>query len=195
MKKIFLSCFAFLSLQAATAQDVHWGLKAGFNASMLRYSDGGESELKPGFHAGGLAHIHLLDNLALQPELTYSAQGGKTVGNNLEINTNLHYLNVPVLVQYMFNNGFRIQAGPQVGFLLKAQNEVNDEAETNIIQNYRTTDFSLPVGVSYVSDSGFGIDARWAFGISNINDVNNRKPEIQNSVGQIGLFYLLHNNH
>ena len=195
MKKLFLSCFALLSLQVATAQDIHLSLKAGFNAAMLRSSDNSETELKPGFHVGGLAHIHLLDNLALQPELFYSAQGGKTIGNNLEVNTNLHYLNLPVLAQYMFNNGFRIQAGPQVGFLLKARNEVNDEDESNIIQYYRTTDFSLPVGISYVSNSGFGIDLRWAFGLSNINDVGNRKPEVHNSVGQIGLFYILNDNH
>jgi len=195
MKKLFLSCFALLLLQVATAQDVHVGLKAGLNAAMLRHDDNFETELKPGFHAGWLAHIHLLKDLALQPELFYSAQGGKTISNNLEINTNLHYLNLPVLVQYMFNNGFRIQAGPQVGFLLKAQQEVNDDTESNIIQNYRTTDFSLPVGISYVSDSGFGIDLRWAFGLSNINDIGNRKPEVQNSVGQIGLFYLLNDNH
>lgn len=195
MKKILLSCFALITLQTATAQDVHWGLKGGFNAAMLRNSDGAETELKPGFHAGGIAHIHLFDNLALQPELFYSAQGGKSISSNNEINTNLHYLNLPVLVQLMFNNGFRIQAGPQVGFLLKARNEVNDNTEANVIQNYRTTDFSFPIGVSYVSNSGLGIDLRWAFGISNINDVGNRKPEVQNSVGQIGLFYLLNNRH
>ncbi|PIQ21059.1 MAG: hypothetical protein COW65_11365 [Cytophagales bacterium CG18_big_fil_WC_8_21_14_2_50_42_9] len=195
MKKLILSCLAFLSLGAATAQDVHWGIKGGFNAAMLRNSAGNETELKPGFHAGGLAHIHLIDNFALQPELFYSAQGGKTISNNNETNTNLHYLNLPVLAQYMFNNGFRIQAGPQIGLLLKARQEVNDNNESNVIQYYRTTDFSLPVGVSYVGRSGLGIDVRWAFGISNINDVGNRKPEVQNSVGQIGLFYLLHQGH
>ena len=96
-EEIILSCFAVLTWQAATAQDVHWGLKAGFNAAMLRNSNNSETELKPGFHAGGLAHIHLLNNLTLQPELFYSAHGGRTIGNNTEVNTNLHYLNLHYL--------------------------------------------------------------------------------------------------
>lgn len=195
MKKLLLGCFALFTWQKAAAQDVHWGVKGGLNVAILQNSAGGETEFKPGFHAGGLAHIHLVQNFALQPELFYSGQGGKTITGNNEINTNLHYLNLPVLVQYMFNNGFRVQAGPQIGFLMKARNKDQNNNEVNVIQNYRTTDFSIPVGVSYLSDSGLGIDLRWAFGLSNINDVNDRKPEVNNSVGQVGLFFLFHQGH
>jgi hypothetical protein len=145
-------------------------------------------------HAGGLAHLHVLRKIALQPELFYSGQGGKQIRSGLEYKTQLHYLNLPVLIQYMFNNGFRLQAGPQVGFMLKAQREVNKN-EANVIQNYKALDVSLPVGVSYVSGSGLGVDLRWAFGLNNINDTNNGLPEIRNQVGQIGLFYLLHYGH
>ncbi|WP_026464961.1 porin family protein [Adhaeribacter aquaticus] len=190
MKKILFIFSLFICVQAAKAQDVHFGLKAGVNAANLIYKNQGEAEFKPGVHGGLLAHIHLFDHFALQPEIIYSAQGAKHVSHNAENKTNLNYLNVPVLVQYMFNNGFRLQAGPQVGFLLSANHEVND-IKANRIQNFKSTDFSIPVGVSYLHSSGLGVDARWTFGITNINSVGNRLPDTRNSVGQFGLFYML----
>lgn len=177
------------------AQGVHFGVKAGLNAALLTVKDQKATEIKPGFHAGGLAHIHLLDQLAVQPELFYSGQGGKRIISNVEYKTNLHYLNLPVLLQYMFQNGFRLQAGPQVGFMLGANQKANNNSEANVIQNYRSIDVSLPVGISYVSHSGLGADLRWAFGLNNINDVGNRLPAVRNQVGQVGLFYLINYSH
>ncbi|MGV3640811.1 MAG: porin family protein [Adhaeribacter sp.] len=194
MKRLFSFCIALLAFYTASAQEVHFGLKAGLNAAMLTVKNQGETEFKPGLHAGGLAHIHLTRKFALQPELLYSGQGGKQVISNTEFKTNLHYLNLPVLVQYMFDNGFRLQAGPQVGFLLKAQREWNS-TEANVIGEYKAIDVSLPVGVSYVSHSGLGVDLRWAFGLNNINDVGNDLPVIRNQVGQVGLFYLINYSH
>lgn len=190
MKKLWITCFTLLLVQIAQAQDVHFGLKAGLNAANLIFKDQGENEFKLGVHAGALAHIHIIDKLALQPEIIISTQGGKRFSGNTGINTNLNYLNIPVLLQYMFNNGFRLQAGPQVGFMLSAHEKINDK-KNNLLQNYRSTDFSLPVGVSYLHSSGLGVDARWVFGLNNINDVGNRLPVTRNNVGQLGIFYML----
>jgi hypothetical protein len=194
MKRLLFCCIAFFCFQTLKAQEIHFGVKAGLNASMLTIKDQKATEIKPGFHAGGLAHVHLANQLAVQPELFYSGQGGKQIISNTEYKTNLHYLNLPVLLQYMFDNGFRLQAGPQLGFMLKAQREVNN-SEANIIQNYKSIDVSLPVGLSYVSSSGLGADLRWAFGLKNINDTNKGIPAIRNQVGQVGLFYLINYSH
>jgi hypothetical protein len=194
MKRLLVCCIAFFPLQTAIAQGVHFGVKAGLNAAMITVKDQKATELKPGLHAGGLAHIHLLDQLAIQPELFYSGQGGKRIISGTEFKTNLHYLNLPLLLQYMFHNGFRLQAGPQVGFMLSANQKANNN-EINVIQNFRSIDVSLPVGISYVSGSGLGADLRWAFGLNNINDAGNRTPVYRNQVGQVGLFYLLNYSH
>jgi len=190
MRRLLITCFIFLLIQSARAQEVHFGLKAGLNAANLIFEDQGEAEFKLGVHGGALAHIHLTNKFALQPEVMISMQGGKRISNNTDINTNLNYLNIPVLLQYMFNNGFRVQAGPQAGFMLSANEEIND-AKSNRIQNYKSIDFSVPVGVSYLHPSGLGVDARWVFGLNNINDVGNRLPKTRNSVGQLGIFYVL----
>jgi Outer membrane protein beta-barrel domain len=198
MKRLLFCCIAYFAVSLGQAQDVHFGLKAGLNAALLTVKEQSESEIRPGLHAGVLAHIHLKDHLALQPELLYSGQGGKRIINGQDAKTSLHYLNMPVLLQYMFHNGFRLQAGPQVGVLLSARQDYNNN-NTKVIQNFKTIDVSLPVGLSYLTSSGLGIDLRWAFGLTNINDVVNgsgeRLPEVRNQVGQVGLFYLLQYDH
>lgn len=68
---------------------------------------------------GLLGHIHLNSQWAVQPELVYSSQGAKSAGTEQK----LDYINVPLLLQYMFDNGFRLQAGPQLGLLVRADNK------------------------------------------------------------------------
>lgn len=80
----------------------------------------------------------------------------------------------------MFDNGFRLQAGPQLGFLVSSDN--ND--------HWNPIDFALSVGASYVvPTTGFGIDLRYNHGISDINKSSDVKST--NRGIQIGLFYLL----
>jgi hypothetical protein len=98
-----------------------------------------------GFHAGGLAHIHLNRHFALQPELVYSSQGAEYGSSS---KTKLNYINVPVLGQYMFGNGLRLQTGPQVGFLTTAKSK--DASEETSIQNFlKDADFSWSFGAGY----------------------------------------------
>lgn len=177
------------------AQDVHLGLKAGVNAyNLLSYDRNsgnkiGNTDYKPGFHVGGLAHIHLSRQWAIQPELVYSGQGGRQNINGVDTKWNLDYVNVPVLVQYMFDNGFRLQAGPQLGFLASAK-QVRESNITNVRSSYNGLETALTAGVSYVSYSGLGVDARWVFGLNNIA-ANSGNTLTRNNGAQLGIFYLL----
>jgi hypothetical protein len=140
-----------------------------------------------GVNLGILAHIHASKTWGVQPELLYSLEGAQKVGNS-GINYSLHYLNVPILLQYMFDNGFRLEGGPQIGFLLNAKRKAGDVTVDD--DGFKTTAFSIPLGVGYLTSSGLGLDARYVFGLSNINDSENG-PIIQSNVFQLGLFYQL----
>jgi hypothetical protein len=188
MKKLFLLSIAFFSFSLAQAQRAHYGLKAGINASTLNVKNQDVFEYKLGVHAGGLAHIHLTQHLALQPEILYSNQGGKV--RNADVKHHVNYISVPVLAQLMFGDGFRLQAGPQVSFLTGAKRQDENDNKLNIKQSYEAVDFSIAAGLSIVSSSGLGADVRWLFGLTNINDVPPRTPT-KNSMGQLGVFYLL----
>ena len=187
MKKTTIFAGLFLILFTATAQQAHFGLKGGVNISQLHFNNNTSSDSKAGVNLGILAHIHASKTWAVQPELLYSLEGAQKVGNS-GINYNLNYLNVPVLLQYMFDNGFRLEGGPQIGFLLNAKRKAGDVTVDD--DGFKTTAFSIPLGVGYLTSSGVGLDARYVFGLSNINDSENG-PIIQSNVFQLGLFYQL----
>ncbi|HXS57785.1 MAG TPA: porin family protein [Hanamia sp.] len=184
-KTIILAATVFLLAGAASAQKAHFGIKGGMNASSLN-SDPNNSDLqtKIGFNAGLLAHIHGANaQWAFQPEVYYSAEGAKLKSNDSKIN--LGFVNVPVLVQYMFDNGFRIEAGPQIGFLLNAKQ--TKMATSDIKDQFKKTNFSIPVGLGYLTRTGLGFDARYNFGLSDISESSASK--VHSNVFQFGIFY------
>ena len=194
MKKISLFALSLFFTASLFAQDAKFGLKAGLNVSTLSNTNGSEYGSKLGFNAGALAHIHLSPSWSLQPEVLYSGQGTKYTVGTTEHTLGLGYINIPFQLQYNFNNGFRVQTGPQVGFLTNVSDKVND-AETGIFtsDDFKSTDFSWTAGLGYLTYSGFGVDARYNFGISDINDGGLNR--LRNNVFQVGLFYLLSHDH
>ena len=177
----FFSSLIF-SILFVSAQETHFGLKAGLNVSSVNNSPGTDYESKAGLHVGGLAHIHISRHFALQPEVVYSMQGGKFD----DVKLNLNYINIPLLAQYMVDNGFRLQTGPQLGLLVSSKREEGD-VEVNLEDNFSTVDFSWAFGMGYLFPSGFGLDARYNLGINDIYEPGGAK--LKNSVFQVGLFY------
>ena len=168
----------------ATAQHVNIGVKGGLNVYNL--TDGSQYSPMAGLNLGLLGHVHLTDQLALQPEIYYSGQGAKI--ENINTNLNLDYINVPVLLQYMFDNGFRIQAGPQLGFLVAAKTKSGDTT-INVKDDYESLDVGLGIGASYVNpNTGFGVDARYNHGLTNVRTSGN--SDSKNRGFQLGVFYL-----
>ena len=195
--KIVLSLFtAFLFVSSANAQhgNAHsaFGIKGGVNIYSLHNDEGGNDgyDARVGFNAGVMGHLHLAPHIAMQPEIVYSYQGTKYELLGEDANVKLGYINVPVMFQYMFDHGFRIQAGPQVGFLTTAKTEYGN-TNTDIKDNLKSVDFGIGAGFSYVSPhTGLGLDARYNFGLTNINESDDVKTT--NRGAQIGLFYLIH---
>lgn len=190
MKKILILSLAIFSFGSLQAQTPSFGLKVGSNFSNLVVKDGISSDYLTGLHVGGLAHVHLSRQWALQPEVFFSGQGGEFTTGSLTNKFVLNYINVPILFQYMFDNGFRLQAGPQIGFLVSAKNKSNN-LEADLKNDYKSPDLSFPIGLGYLFDSGLGIDGRWVPGISEIQKTGNATT---NNVFQLGLFYQF-NNH
>lgn len=179
---------AILTTTAVTAQNMNIGIKGGLNLYNIDNDNSSEYDTKIGFHAGLLAHIHLSRQFAVQPELVYSAQGAKYTVGGVESKLNLGYINVPVLLQYMFDNGFRLQAGPQLGFMLNAKTKIGD-TKTDVKDQFKTVELGLAAGVGYVhTASGFGIDARYNYGLSDISESDAVKSA--NRGFQVGVFYL-----
>ena len=195
MKFLFLLLTAILITGAANAQNINspkghinLGIKGGVNFYDIHNNYDLNYDSKIGFNVGLLGHIHVAKHFALQPEIQYSAQGAKYTDGNGNNTYRLNYINVPVLLQYMWDNGFRLQAGPQAGILVSAK-AVNNGITGDIKNSFKPLDLGVSFGASYIHPStGIGIDARYNLGLSNINkngDVNST-----NRGFQLSLFYI-----
>lgn len=184
MKISFLTIIAFLIISSTVhGQHVNIGVKGGLNAYSIMGDNSTNNDPMIGYHFGLLGHMHMDSPIAFQPEIVYSAQGTQDK-NGGDSQLNLNYVNIPLLLQYMYDNGFRIQAGPQFGLLASAKS-----GNTNVKSNYKSYDIGLSVGVSYVKPStGFGYDIRYNHGLTNINE--NDASKSYNRGLQVGLFYL-----
>ncbi|MBA3900569.1 MAG: PorT family protein [Bacteroidetes bacterium] len=190
MKLNFIVALAtVLMVGTASAQHVNIGIKGGLNLYNLHYKNS-SLDSKFGLHAGLLGHIHVTEKFSLQPEIVYSNQGAQYTKGSMNSRFNMNYVNVPLLFQYMFGSGFRLQAGPQLGLLVKANSRYNNEVTVNQTDNFKTIDTAISLGAGYIAKSGLGVDFRYNHGLSNIHKSSN-SAYTTNRGFQLGMFYLL----
>jgi hypothetical protein len=196
MKIILLLFFAAIVTITASAQ-VKLGAKAGINIANLTLSNvpsGFSLSSKTDFNAGLFALVPLFTSCYLQPELMYSGQGAATSVLGSSGTLNYNYLNIPILFKYQHLSGLFAETGPQIGFLLSANEKANGQT-LNAKDATQSVDFSWAFGVGYkFSEIGLGIDARYNLGLTNLSK-NNSSTNVteKNSVFQFGLFYIFWN--
>lgn len=188
MKNIFVFIFA-ISITTAIRAQVQFGVKAGYNHTNLNYSGSAINDLgaKSDFNAGVLASIPICSHFYLQPEIMYSGQGTRAT-DSIPTNASYNYLNVPILFKYQHASGLFAETGPQIGFLLNAQVNINEQSIDT--KSYtQSTDFSWVFGIGYkIPVINVGIDMRYNLGLTNTIKANNAGTA-KNSVFQIDLFY------
>jgi opacity protein-like surface antigen len=173
MKKIVL--IALLLLAGITMQAQAFGVKGGFNFSNLSGDNTDNFNVYTSFHVGVLYEIQLFDHVAVQPELLYSVQGAKRKDDTIKLN----YFTVPAVLKIFINDGFNIQAGPQVGMLLSESDNFEPFASN-------TFDFGFTGGLEFFITDGLFVQARYYYGtneVSSNTDINNRV--VQASLGYI----------
>lgn len=195
MKLIFTLLTALMISGAVVAQHgnvpaghISLGIKGGVNFYNIQNDNDIKYDSKIGYHVGLLGHIHVSKSFGVQPEIVYSTQGAKYKVGSETTDFNLSYINVPILFQYMFDNGIRLQAGPQVGILLAAKSK-NGSTTIDNKENVKPIDLALSIGAGYIYPPvGLGIDVRYNHGLNNINETGDVKST--NRGFQLGLFYI-----
>jgi len=144
-QKLFTTTLALLLVASLTAQ-ISFGPRAGFNLTNMNQtveafgmSISPDTDFKPGFQVGLVAHIPLLGEfLAIQPGLLFAQQGMRFnlqedfSGETLEISetVNINYLQMPINAQLSFGVGenarILLQAGPYLGFALNGSRKGKD---------------------------------------------------------------------
>ena len=190
---IIVAYFAFLG---SYAQKINFGIKAGLNMSMLTGNPDMIMSSSTGFHAGGFVEFKALGKIAVQPELLFSAQGAKFKGKDIssieESTQKMDYVLVPIMLKYYVLSvaGLFVEAGPQVGFLVSAKDEVQDKL-TNISTTEdikdatKGLDTSVNFGVGYDILDTIVVQTRYCLGLTNVaeSDVKSKNGVFQLSVG------------
>lgn len=170
MKKLlFFTAIVLFGFTYVSAQDVDFGAKAGVNFATITGDDVDSFSSRTAFHLGFVAEIGITEKFSFQPELLYSAQGSDYSDDFFEGTVKVDYLNLPLMAKFYVAEGFSLEAGPQVGFLLSAK-DVYDGGEDDWSDITKGIDFGLNLGVGYKLESGLNFGARYNIGLSDVND-------------------------
>ena len=171
MKKIILTTAIALVAILSTNAQTSYGVKGGVNfASILNENINGLSG-RTSFNIGAMGEIETSSSTSVQIELMYSGQGFSFDGgiidetNVLENTFKLDYLNIPVVFNFKFGEGFSFGIGAQVGFLLSAKEE-NDSMD--IKDAFTTASFDMLFDLAYKFDNGLIFNARYNLGLTDI---------------------------
>ena len=194
MKKISITfLFAIMVSFAYSQAEFAVGLKAGPNFSTVNTDAtvGETYKSRTGFHAGAFALIKMT-KIGIQPEFLFSQQGTTVKFNNQNYDANYSYFNIPILLKLYTVAGINLQAGPQFGFVTKAEQEIMTASGAKTTQDVKNqlkgSDISLAMGLGWDLPFGLTIDLRYNLGLSKIND-SAGSQEAKNQVFQASLGY------
>jgi hypothetical protein len=216
MKKITLLSIAAILALVSFGQSV-WGIKAGINISSIG-GDGASSfgtSVNP--NLGGTVKFKINNTFSIQPEAMLSFEGAKISNSYTTGKMHMTYLNFPIMANINAAEGFSIQTGPQLGFLMSANqtstslftalpnriaatstqstisnaDQVASTTSTTVdIKDYmKSTSLSWSFGALYeIPKSNFATGIRYNLGVTNVNDNDQTKNHI--NVFQINAYYL-----
>lgn len=209
MKKLFLSTAVLLSsLTFMNAQSdskaVQLGIKGGINSSTISGDDIGDLDSRTSFNAGLVAEIPLLERISFQPEVLYSGQGfdiqeidqDNVFDTDENIEYQLDYIQVPLLLKVYLVKGLSVEAGPQFGFKINEEIDYqpNDNAGDIDIEDSNVKDFdtSVALGAAYKFDGGFFVSGRYNLGVTNIFEDGTifENVDAKNDVWQFGIGFM-----
>mgnify|MGYP003862918121 CR=1 FL=1 len=189
MKRLFLLFIAFLPalcLSAQMTKNFSIGPRVGVN--FAKFTDTDNSESKPGLVAGLTSTYSINTNTGITFDALYSGEGVQSEADP-KIKTDLDYLRLMLAFNYFFRDqedNFRpkIYVGPTLGFLLSAENKVEDsESEVDVKDAYKNVDLGLAVGLGFNyrlgGETWLNVDGRFQPGLS---DLRENKPSNSNAI-------------
>jgi hypothetical protein len=153
MKKIMLLAACTTMFTAANAQ-ISFAPEVGLNLANMhsKYKDASGSDqklddgIKLGAKAGINVNIPVADRVVIQPGIFYSTKGMKSEEDNETHNVTLHTIDVPVNIQYMFNDPsegrFFVGVGPYLGVFISGK-DIYAGVPNGTTTTSGTTDFKF----------------------------------------------------
>ena len=173
------------------SQKLHIGFKGGASINKLT-GKSFDDEFSFGYHVGGFFNVGLGKKFAIQPEIIFSQSNVDTSNSFSTVyqfknlgKVKLQYLSFPLLLNYKPIKILTIQAGPQFGILMNKSSTLLQNGQ----QAFKSGDLSMLGGVQ-LNIKMLNIYARYAVGLSNINDIDNKEKWKNQSI-QLGVGFTL----
>lgn len=187
MKTLLFAVMALAFTATTQAQSLKIGIKGGTDINKINGKSFKES-FSYGYQIGAFAEIGVNSRWGIQPEVLLSQVNADTTSNFSDVyqlnglsDVKLKYLKIPILLSYKPNEFVALQVGPQFGVLLdKNKNPVENGKDA-----FKNGDFSM-VGGLQLNISKIRIYGRYALGLSNLNDIDNKEKWRSQSF-QVGL--------
>lgn len=170
MKRIVIALLFFFGLTQVNAQVTFKpGLRAGLNLSKITQTD---ASTRTDFYIAGFGELKLTKYYTLQPEISYSKQGGNDVlvevYNNQTGNYNLSkedisvdYISFAIVNKFTFNDKFNVHFGPTIDF---------QAGQNRFTQSDVDLAFLLGLGFNVTKD--LSIEARLKKGVIDIYETD-----------------------
>ena len=178
MKKIFLIALGLCIFQFSNAQGFKVGVKVGANLTNLTgtsFKDGYDF----GYHVGLFSELMITEKFGIQPELLFSETNLRTGSDFSSLYSSvaltdvtkikLQYMTIPVLLDFKPISLVTLQLGPQFGILMSQTKSLQAKAG----EAFKKGDFSVLGGVQ-LNFLKFRVYGRYAVGLMNINDIDNK---------------------
>lgn len=186
--KLKLLALAVLCVAGTSAfsQSIKIGVKGGATINKITGKSFNE-QFTWGYHLGGFATINL-GGIGIQPEVLFNQVNVDSSSHFSDIyqfnkvgKVKLSYLSIPLLLNINANKFVTVQVGPQFGILMNKHN--------TLVQNgkdaFKGGDFAMLGGLQ-LNISKLRIFGRYAVGLNNLNDIDNKEKWKSQSI-QLGL--------
>lgn len=185
--KLLLTAVISIISVTAFSQSFKIGAKGGATINKIS-GQTFKDQFTYGYHLGGFATIGLGKKFAIQPEVLFNQVNVDSSSKFSDIykfnklsTVQLQYLSIPLLLNYNAGKLLALQVGPQFGVLLNKSNTLIENGKNA----FKGGDLSMLGGVQ-LKLSHFRIYGRYAIGLNNINDIDN-KDKWTNQSAQIGV--------
>ena len=157
------------------AQGFKIGVKVGASVNKIT-GQSFNNQFSFGYHVGGFATIKISDKIGIQPEVLINQTNVDTSSKFSDIyafnkvnGVKLNQLSIPLLLNYSPNKFVSFQVGPQYSILMNK----NKTFIANGKGAFKTGDFSMLGGLQ-LNITKIRVYARYAVGLSNLNDIDNK---------------------